>query len=117
MIITNLVISLLVLSRIDDHQLPASSPTPAPTTAQLSWQSDFLTGYQGRLGYVDGHAAEQLVTNAVKTCRYLNSHGLPKTWEYGTDRLGMSSDQTVVVIEEAIRTLCPQHTHLLHGGE
>ena len=40
----------------------------------------------------------------MKTCRYLNSHGLPKTWERtGTDRLGMSSDQTVVVIEEAIR--------------
>jgi hypothetical protein len=90
--------------------------------AQASaWKSDFIHAYEardGEAGDLDPALAYELVSNAEVLCTYLDEDpDLAYAWTYGTDKLGMSSDQTVVVIEEAIHFKCPQFSSLLQAGE
>jgi hypothetical protein len=90
-------------------------PTPSAV-----WQDAFIEGYTSRIGEPEGTEYDELIADAGVICTYLSDgreHTLPLTWVYGTDVVGMSSDQAIVVIEEAIKTRCPEHLHLLQDGE
>lgn len=110
------LIGMLVIYAVVDI---AEDQMQVSTQPAIAWKADFIHAYEARdgdEGDLDPALAYDLLSNAEVLCTYLDEDpSLPYAWTYGTDKLGMSSDQTVVVIEEAIHTKCTQHTHLLAG--
>lgn len=110
------ILGMLVIYAVTDI---AEDQMQVSSQQAIAWKADFIHAYEARDGSegdLDPALAYTLVSNAQLLCTYLDSDpSLPYAWGYGTDKLGMSSDQTVIVIEEGIKTKCPQHTHLLAG--
>lgn len=107
-----------------EYRAQHATPDPAPGLREQAksdghgntWRTTFIRGYQERMGWTDPSLSQRLIENAQVLCVYLdNDESLPYAFTYGTDKLHMSSDQTVVVIEEAITAHCTQHQHLLDG--
>jgi len=108
---------LIVNGIADREQLERASH---PRTAFQQQAVTFSQGYDARLGTPESKDEMIKVLKAAQIiCAYLDEDpDLEAAWTYGTDKLDMSSDQTVVVIEEGIHAFCPRHTPLLsQGGE
>lgn len=87
------------------------------STDSFAWTTEFIAGYERTLDPLPLGQELVLIDNAVALCVYLNNeHTIPQAWDYGVTELGMSSDQTAVVIEGAIRTHCPQYEGALQGS-
>lgn len=103
---------------VDAHPTTISS-AEHPRTAFQMQAVTFSEGYDARLDPPESvDEAIKVLKNAQILCAYLDEDpDLASAWTYGTDQLDMSSDQTVVVIEEGIHAFCPRHTPLLSEGE
>jgi len=112
-------LSVVIKYQDTEQEFARRQPAEHPRTAFQMQAVTFSEGYDRRLD------APESVDEAIKVlkaaqilCAYLDEDpDLEAAWNYGTDQLDMSSDQTVVVIEEGIHAFCPRHTPLLQGGE
>ena len=115
-----LIITVMVIAYVLDAKPVPEAQATAPTPTKV-WQDAFIEGYTSRIGEPEDAAEyDEVIADAGVICSYLGDgteHTLPLTWVYGTDVVGMSSDQAIVVIEEAIRTHCPEQSYLLKAGE
>lgn len=79
----------------------------------------FFDGYEQTMGPIETKDEAVKVGKAAQIlCVYLdNDPDLKGAFLYGTDKLELSSDQAVAVIDTGIHVFCPRHTPLLQAGE
>jgi len=79
----------------------------------------FFDGYEQTMGPIESEAEAIKVGKAAQIlCVYLDEDpSLKGAWDYGTDKLELSSDQAVAVIDTGVRVFCPRHQPLLKAGE
>ena len=74
-----------------------TEPPPGSTSvATDEWMSEFLEGYEARMGPVADAHRSMLWSNAITMCNYLSvktKHTYRRTFRYGTDHLGMTPDK------------------------
>jgi len=102
---------------IKDAREVARQNPPNPVIVQ---QVDtFLTGYERSMGTIESEdEAVKLVKAGKILCVYLdNDPDLKGAFLYGTDKLDLSSDQAVAVIDNGIHAFCMKHKPLQMAGE
>ena len=122
-IITTVVCLLLcaaamTLTKVQQDRVEQANRQPV-NTVQRQQAATFVEGYERTMGPIETYEEGVKIGKAAAIlCAYLDEDpSLEGAWTWGTDKLELSSDQAVAVIENGIHAYCPRHTPLLQAGE